>query len=436
MKKLFFVLALVASLQVANAQVKSVSAAKSAVEAAKKAADDAKKATKFATWIKLGQAYLDAYDAPRGSGWVGAGQQELQLVMGSDKPRSEEDVVISGVPFKKAVFDTKNYYYNADGVLQIIEVTKPVVEDALGKALDAYKKAAELDVKGSKAEDIKKAVESISGKFNDEAYNAYTFGDFAGASKLFAKAAETSLALPGLKVNNEAFYNAGFTANMVGDLDNAKAFFQKAIDNGYDGEKGEAYAKIADILDKQGDKEGSKNVLEEAFVKYPDSQSILIGLINYYLSNNGNTDRLFELLNIAKKNEPDNASLYYVEGNINKQLGNEEAALAAYDKCAEVNPNYEYGYVGKGIYFYEKALDLQEKANNEMDDNKWAELNRQFEEALKSCIAPFESAFELTKDNDVKTSISEYLKNACFRFRTSGQEYADKYEKYNNFSAN
>ena len=436
MKKLFLVLALAASLQVANAQVKSVSAAKSAVESAQKAADDAKKATKYATWMKLGQAYLDAYDAPRGNGWIGAGQQELQLVMGPDKPKSEEMVTISGQQFKKAVFDTKNYYYNEGGVLQMIEVTQPVFDDCLDKALAAYKKAFELDTKGAKKEDIMKSVEGISGKFNDEAYSAYTFGNFALASTMFEKCADASMALPGLKANAEALYNAGFTANMSGDLERAKALFQKGIDNGYDGESGEAYAKIAEILDKQGDKEGSKDVLEAAFVKYPQSQSILIGLINYYLASNGSTDRLFELLGEAKKNEPDNASLYYVEGNINKQLGKEEAALAAYDECAKVNPSYVYGYVGKGILYYEKALDLQEKANNEMDDAKWAELNRQFEDALKACIEPFETAFETTDDNELKANIAEYLKNACFRFRTSGQEYADKYEKYNSFAAN
>ncbi|MBQ2549591.1 MAG: hypothetical protein II560_00070, partial [Bacteroidales bacterium] len=41
---------------------------------------------------------------------------------------------------------------------------------------------------------------------------------------------------------------------------------------------------------------------------YPSSQAILIGLINYYVSSNQDTDRLFSLLNDAKKNEPDNAS--------------------------------------------------------------------------------------------------------------------------------
>ena len=84
MKKIFTVLAIAATMSAANvqAQVKSLSAARSAVESAQKAADDAKKATKAATWVKLGQTLLDAYSAPMGNGWIGAGEQELMLVMG------------------------------------------------------------------------------------------------------------------------------------------------------------------------------------------------------------------------------------------------------------------------------------------------------------------------------------------------------------------
>jgi len=431
MKRLFIVLALVASLQVSNAQVKSPSAAKTAVESAQKAADDAKKNTKSATWIKLGQTLVDAYDAARGSGWIGANRQELDLVMGV-KPLTEEDATVAGRTMKKVSYPTMDYYFSEAGELQIIDITKPVYPDALERAAAAFKKAAELDPKGQKTEDIKAALESVVSKLNDEAYAAYSFGDYAKASMFFEKAGDASALVPFVELNTQSIYNAAFTAFMVGDYDRAKTFFTKSIDNKYEGEDGEAYAKLADILDKQGDKEGAKNILEEAFVKYPSSQSILIGLINYYLSEEGgNTSRLFELLELAKKNEPDNASLYYVEGNIHKQLGEEEAAIAAYDKCTEINPAYEYGLCGKGIYFYEKAVKIQEEADKEMDDKKWEALNVEFEKALKNCIEPFEKAFEITKDESLKVNIAEYLKNACFRFRTESQEYMDKYEKYN-----
>ena len=75
-------------------------------------------------------------------------------------------------------------------------------------------------------------------------------------------------------------------------------------------------------------------------------------------------------------------------------------------------------------------MDYQDKAQAEMDDAKYAALAAEFEKSLKGCIEPFEKAFEITKDNQIKTSIAEYLKNACYRFIDDGQEYADKYKKY------
>ena len=57
----------------------------------------------------------------------------------------------------------------------------------------------------------------------------------------------------------------------------------------------------------------------------------------------------------------------------------------------------------------------------------------EFENYLKGCVAPFEKAFELIKDDEIKTSIAEYLKNACFRFRSESAEFQEKYDKYSNY---
>ena len=87
MKKILLVIALVASFTVARAQqqVKSLSAAKADVEAAKKVADDPKKAAKVDTWLKLGQAYMNAFYAPQKSGWLGASEAELAVIMAKEK---------------------------------------------------------------------------------------------------------------------------------------------------------------------------------------------------------------------------------------------------------------------------------------------------------------------------------------------------------------
>ena len=351
------------------------------------------------------------------------------LVMGGDRPVSQEDVVIGGEPMVKKVYDTKNYYFNQNGVLSMIEVTKPVVENALDRAVEAFQKAASLDEKGQKAKDITGGLSTIAGKLNDEAYNAYLLGDLAKASNLFEKVGDVSALIPGGSVDSNAIYNAGFTAFSTGDMARAKNFFQKSIALGYDGENGDAYAKLADIAAKEGNQEESRSILEGAFTKYPQSQSILIGLINSYMSGGDNTDRLFELIDGAKKNEPNNATLYYSEGQIHEKLGNIEAAAKAYDESVKVNPSYEYGYIGKGILYYNRAADLQEAASNEMDDAKYNQLVKDFEVSLKACVEPFEKAYEISTEN--KRSIAEYLKNACFRFRTESDEWMAKYNKYN-----
>ena len=427
MKKILLALAVLASMQVANAQVKSAADAKKAVEAAEAAASNEKKAIKTATWIKLGQEYVKAYDAPTGNIIPGSSKTELALMMGSEKPVSTEAVEIQGTPYTKEVYADKNLYFNANGQLAVIEVTKPVYADALEKAIAAYQKAYDL-ASHAKSKDIAAAFDLIGQKYNTEAYNRYTLGDLASASKYFEKAAEVEALAPLSKIDTTSIYNAGFTAWATKDMSKAKELFEKCYNLGYYYEGGEVFAKLADV-----DTLNTKKYLEEGFEKFPQSQSILIGLINYYLKSNESTDRLFELLDKAKANEPNNASLFYVEGNIRSQLGDTENAVKAYRKCAEINPEYEYGFIGEGTMYYNKAIEVQTKAQDELDDTKYMALVKEFEEDLKACIPAFEKAFEVTKSEQVKAGVAEYLKNAYYRFRDEGADYKAGYEKYSTY---
>ena len=419
------------SVQLADAQVKAPEAAKKAVDAAEAASKDAKKATKVATWLKLATAYMDAYNAPKGSAWLGASKQELQLVMGNDKPVSSENVVLAGDPVVKDVYAEKELYFNQNGQLVLIRVTKPVYADALDKAFEAYKKAYEVDVKKSKVKDITNGLNLLTQNYLDDGMNCYMFEDYAAASKLFGKAAEVSAAQPLNKVDTVALYNAGFTAWMVKDYPRAEEFFNKCLDINYYYEGGEVFAKLSDIYNNTDRKDKAREVLELGFTKFPQSQSILIGLINYYLESKQSPDRLFELIAEAKKNEPDNASLYYVEGNIYNELGQKDKAVEAYYKCAEINPEYEYGFIGAGILYYNQAIEIQDKAAAELDNAKYEALVEEFEKALLNALEPFEKAFAISKDDSIRVNIAEYLKNIYYRFSTKGADYEAGYNKYN-----
>ena len=431
MKRILIALAVLLAVQVADAQTKSPEAAKKAVESAEAASKDAKKATKVATWLKLASSYMDAYNAPVGSAWLGASKQELQLIMGNDRPVSVEEVVLGTDQLIKETYSNKEFYFSPAGQLVLINVTQPVVEDALGGALEAYKKAYEVDAKQSKTKDIVTGLSTIAQKYLDEGMNSYTFGDLVKASQLFEKAVEASATAPLSKVDTTALYNAGYTAWAVKDYERAKNFFEQCLAANYYYEGGEVYAKLGDVYTNLGDAKKGAELLEQGFVKFPQSQSILIGLINYYMTSGENADRLFVLIDEAKKNEPNNASLYYVEGNIYKELKNYDKAVESYMKCADINPDYEFGYIGAGILYYELAVELSEQASNEFDDKKYNALVEQFEKALLDALQPFEKAYQTTKDDNLKVSIAEYLKNIYYRNISKGAEYEEAYNKYN-----
>lgn len=423
MKKIVIVLALLAGLQLANAQVKSPADAKKALDAAVTDSQDAKKNAKAATWIKLGQSYVAAYDAPIGNLLTGSSKTETQLLLGKEQPKSSETVQIGGETYVKDTYSDKELYYNASDQLVAWKVTAPVAENALSKAAEAYAKAYELDPK--KEKDVNAALTSIVDKSTNDAYNAYTLGDYKASSEAFELTAALAATAPLSQVDTNSLYNAGFTAWMVKDSERALKLFKECYKAGYYGEDGDLYAKLAQV-----DPDNSKSYLEEGFTKFPASQSILIGLINYYMESGEDTEKLFTLLDQAKANEPDNASLYYVEGNIRAQLGDVDKAIEAYEKCAVINPAYEYGYIGEGQMLYNKAIEVSEAAQAELDDKKYAALVEQFEGYLKGSIAPFEKAFEITKDDSIKVGVAEYLKNAFYRFRDEDPKYQAGYDKY------
>ena len=440
MKKILIALAVLLAVQVADAQVKSVDAAKKAVETAEADSQNPKKNAKVATWLKLATTYMDAYEAPAGNVLVNSPRVQVQMMLGNERPSASEVVTVDGINFKKEVYSNKNLYFDETDVLRIIEITKPVYEDALARALNAYVKAYEVDTKKSKLNDIKAGIQKVAEKYFNDGMNQYSIGDLKKAAALVAKSAAAAETAPNSVVDTTALYNAGFIYWAASDFESAKTYFEKCLANNYYYENGETYAKLGDVYFKLGDNAKGVQTLETGFVKFPQSQSILIGLINYYMTKSENPNRLFELITLAKKNEPNNPSLPYVEGNIFVELRkadpeNAETYVAkaceAYDACAAVDPNYEYGYIGKGIMYYNIAIELQEAAAAELDDAKWVQLNKQFTVALKNALEPFEKAYNTSKDESLKVNIAEYLKNIYYRFSSDGPEWEEGYNKYN-----
>ena len=311
MKKLLFALALACSLQVAYAQKPDADMQKG-VDKALEASKDAKKGAKPATWMNLGKAYWAAYTNPTTSMSTGIDKATFAL-MNKEKPASVTNVTIQGANFEKQELSHVNVYFNEAGVLAIVEVTHPSVPgDLLGEAAAAYVKAFEL---GAKDKDVDpKLQEVVNGYYND-AFTAYQLGDMAKASDLFKGAADWSAVAPCSVRNDDAAYNCAFTALAVKNYDRAMEYYNKCLERGFTSE-GNIYAALSECSLAKADTLAAKNYLATGLTQFPDNASILTSLINLYLTTNEDPKKIVELLDEAKKAMPDNASLYYVEGNI------------------------------------------------------------------------------------------------------------------------
>ena len=434
MKKILLALALVLSVTMANAQPKTPADAKKAVDKALAATQDAKKAAKPATWISLANAYIGAYDQPTRNLLIGTPQMEVKLFIKDQQILgSEENVKGAESTYSVDHYADKDLYYNNNGILEFWVVTKPALEcDALAEAQKALVKAKELDSSNSKAKDLTEKMEDIHSKLSNEALGLYLSGNFAKASDKFKATAESYDNIVLNKKDSLNIYYTGMVSAMAGNKEQAIEYYNKAIDLKYY-QDGNVFSNLAEIYHQAGDTLVWKATLEKGFESYPQSQGILVGLINLYRETNDDPAKMFDLLHKAQENEPTNASLYYVEGDIYKQLGDVENAAKYFNKSYEINPEYVYGVLGVGILYYENAVKIQEKAGEELDDFKFNELMKQVDENLEKAIDPFEKAFEIATDQDIKNAVAEYLKNIYFRLRDKNDSYQGLYEKYNSF---
>ena len=429
MKRILLALALVASVQVANAQIKSDADIQKAIEKAEATALDAKKGAKPAPWVKLGEAYVKAYSNPTANISTGIDKQTFSLMAG-EKPSSVETVTLDGQAYEKQVLSRANVYFTQAGNLAFYEVTKPsVAGDPLEKAVEAYAKAFQL---GAKDKDVDAALQNIVGFYYQDAITAYSLGNLPKASELFGKAAAASMTPPSSKIDTNAVYNTAFTAANAGDFARAKEYYNKCLDLGYAAD-GSVYAALSNCALADKDTTAAKQFLADGLKLYPDNASILTNLINLYIQMKEDPKKIVELLDEAKAQMPDNPSLYYVEGNILTGIKDFDGALAAYKKASEIDPNYEWGYYGEGSLWLQKQAALVDEANA-LPVNAYKEYDAKMEEinkALKNAIPAFETCYAKATDAALKDAAADFLKRVYFALRNESPEYQAGYEKYN-----
>ena len=434
MKQILLTVAMLAIVFTAGAQNKDQLL--SSIEKAEAATQNEKKASNPNTWIKYGDALYKAYEAMVSPDYrVGWSATEVAM-FNTQQPLSNEQKEINGVQYYIEHYAVRDLYYNLNTqALDAIIITQPISDDnLLAEARDAYLKAAELDAKGSKTKVLTEKLMNVQGRFVEYASGNYALGNYEVAAENF----ENSLSCvdnPVInKVDTMMVYNTGLMYNAIGDNDKAKEYYTQCIDLGYDA-NGEISSSLAAILMAEGDTEGAKACLNAAFQKYPASQSVLVALINLYIESNDDPQKILDLIHAAQANEPTNPTLVYAEGNVYFNTGDFEKAIECYTRSYEMDPTYVYGIYAVGNAYFEMAVDVQDEMDklDLRDVEGYEKLLAEFEQDLMNSIEPFEKAFAMTEDQDVKVAVASALKQVYFRFREKGPEYADGYAKYEAF---
>ena len=429
MKKLVFALALVCSMQLAYAQKPDAEMQKG-VDKALEATRDAKKAEKAATWIKLAEAYMKAYANPTSNITPGIDKNTFTM-MNKEAPISVSTVEIEGQAFEKMQLSHVDVYFNAAGVVTIVDVTKPSVPgDLLGEAAKAYSKAFEL---GAKAKDVAPKMKEIADDYYNDAFVAYQLGNMAKASDLFKGCAEVSAMAPSEVVNDEAAYYSAFTALNSQNYERAESMLNQCLERGYY-QEGNVYANLSTCALAKADTLAAKNYLASGLTAFPDNAAILTNLINLYLQTKEDPAKIVELLDEAKKAMPDNPSLFYVEGNIYAGIKDYEKANAAYDKGLEIaDGKYDMCWYGKAVVILKECDDIIEEMNA-LDVREWKkydELAAKLTQKYIDAIEPFEKCYEVSEIPEVKAAVADSLKRLNFQLRNVDPKYQEAYEKWN-----
>lgn len=298
------------------------------------------------------------------------------------------------------------------------ENVKKLSADPLTEALNSYKKALELDTKGSNEKSVKIKLTLLTNDLTNQAVNAFQVDDYNKALSSFEQIMEIN-DMPIVKADNpEAvdtviIFNAALAAYNAENYDKAITYYKESAKYGYNGAK--TYSLIAAAYQMQQDTTAALQALQEGYQKYPDDNAILESMIQIYMDLD-KTDEALENLEKAIAQDPTKPRYYFAQGALYEKLGNEQKAIDTYKKTMEIDPEFFNAYYNLGALFYNKGVQQVEVANA-VPANEKAKYDAEVKKAdewFAKALPYMEKCNELQPEDKM---VLESLKNLYYRLQ-------------------
>ena len=298
------------------------------------------------------------------------------------------------------------------------ENVKKLISDPLTEALNSYKKALELDAKGTNAKSVKIKLTLLTNDLTNQAVAAFQVEDYNKALTSFEQILEIN-EMPVVKmdspnaVDTVIIFNAGLAAYNAENYDKAIDYYRQSAKYGYNGAR--TYSLIAASYQLKKDTVQALDALKEGYNKYPDDNALLESMIQIYMDLN-QTDEALANLEKAIAQDPTKPRYYFAQGALYEKLGNEQKAVETYKKTMEVDPEFFNAYYNLGALYYNKGVQQIEVAK-EVPANE----NARYEAEMKKADEWFEKALPyMEKCNQLQADdkmVLESLKNLYYRLK-------------------
>lgn len=298
------------------------------------------------------------------------------------------------------------------------ENVKKLSSDPLTEALNSYKKALELDTKGSNGKSVKIKLTLLTNDLTNQAVNAFQVEDYNKALTSFEQIMEINN-MPVVKSDNPdavdtvIIFNAALAAYNAENYKKAIDYYKESAKYGYNGAK--TYSLIGASYQMLKDTTSALEALKEGYAKYPEDNAVLESMIQIYMDLD-KTGEAMEYLEKAIAQDPTKPRYHFAQGSLYEKMGNEQKAIETYKKTMEIDPTFFNAYYNLGALYYNKGVQQVEVANA-VPPNEKAKYDAEVKKAdewFAQALPYMEKCNELQSDDKM---VLESLKNLYYRLQ-------------------
>jgi tetratricopeptide (TPR) repeat protein len=344
-------------------------------------------------------------------GMLDKAKEAIDQALSHDKSKEWPNTFFVKGKLCQAVFQADNPKFNS------------FYKDPLAEAYDSYEKAMQLDPKGATKKKIVAGMvyNSLAMDLFNQGSQKFQDSDYEGALKAFAvqiKITESELFAGG--IDTGMYFNAGLAAQNAKKFDEAIKYFEKCGELKYLGIN--PYFRIYESILGKGDTIKAEAYLLDLPNKFPGDNTVNFHIADLYLKSNKPNEAL-KYLDLAKKQDADNYSLWYASGITYLNLERFDEAIAELDQALKIKSDLAETHFGLGAAYINKAQSMFIKANEIMDVNKYEEAINEANAVYARALPYMQKAYEIDP-NDKFTMQS--LRELYYRLRMMDEYNAIK----------